>query len=583
MGKPSSLKINNFDGGLNLYKGAMSLGSNESPDELNVVPFPGRLKYRGGSAEYSPQEDPADMALDFYDQDGMKHFAVWNGGNLQDMVSGAPVDVETGVYTEGERIGACVINGILYWSTWSVPLRYWDPAAPAAGAVAQTGTDPPPSSPCLMVYTNAIVALGVDFGTKQTTVMAWSTVNDPGAWDAADAQAVGPLSATAELQFGLVLGIAEIGVTPFRTFVVARSDEGIYSYSGALGSLEEKLINCPTGCRDGASAQYLPGAENFGIIVFLGNDAQFWATNGITASPVSLQILPLLADQAGYAILANPNARFWSGYNEQFQYYFCNVSDVQFVYKWDMKCWTMFAGWPSGPVINSTDDQGVPALFVASDDQVSPRFMRIGLAGQPDNVTSVSTGTIPPIYWKSAWLHGGDPELTKIWQWVAIVANNVGTVYEVSARGLARANDGSYMETEPLYLSTTPGQSAGNPFILDVSILDGPSVLQPPGVLAPPSSPVMAHGRLACPFVAETDSMLVGITDLFEELKAVAVQFTIAYNGGTLDYDLLALLARFEEDGYQREGGNEYEAEAGVANPHSPFIPELVPVDEGEG
>lgn len=569
------LMVPDFSAGEVTYMGALSLPLNAASALLNLVPYPGRLKYRGGYAQYSPLSYTADQALAFYDTNGDKHFPVWMNGGLYDVVAGVAVPVELLVYTPGERVGATYLNGILYWSTETVPLRYWNPATGIFGAVVQTGVSPPPASPYLFTYTNAIVALGVKYGAAayQPTVMGWSIVNDPGNWDASDAQAVGPLT-EATLQFGVLFGIANTGIPPTRTFLVGRSDGGIYSYSGALNALVENVINCPVGCRDGASAQYVPGSNNFGQVIFLGNDAQFWATDGINAFPISLPILDLVSSQANYAGFDDPTVRYWAGYNEKFQYYFCNVGQLQFCYRWDIKAWSHFIGWPNGPIVYgtaATDDNGIPAVYIASNDALNKGYFRIALAGTGDK------NVAPNMYYVSPWLHAGDPELVKIWHWISVFANNVGTVYKVTVRGLARANDGSFMQTDPIYLQTAPPGASGD-FILDVSLLDGPGVLAAQ-TLAEPTAPVSMHGRLACPFVPEADSMLIGLNDLFEDLKATAIQVKIEYSSGTIDFDLLGLQLRYLPRGYRRESGNEYDGEMGVADPHDPFVPPLVPID----
>ena len=320
-------------------------------------------------------------------------------------------------------------------------------------------------------------------------------------------------------------------------------------------------------------------------MIFLGSDSQFWKTNGINAVVASLPIQNLVQSAVGNAYISNPKARFFAGYNEQFAYYFCNVNDMQFVYKWDTQIWTLFQGWPNGPILNATDNNGIPSLYVASNVSSQLGLFQVGVPGTPDNTL------MPSVYYKTAWLHAGDPEILKLWHWIAIMAYNTGTVYSVTARGLARSNDGSFMQTDPIYLKTAPQGTSGNPFILNVSILDGPNVLVPPGVLGLPSAPVLTHGRLACPVVWEADSMCRGYLEevsggggtIYEDLKANAVQFTIAWYSGTQDFDLLGLQSRFLTRAYRREGGDQYDSEAGVPNPHDPFVyAPLLPNDTAE-
>ena len=87
----NTLVINDFSGGLNTYCSALSLKSNESPDCLNVVPFIGRLLYRGGWLNYASIAAAADQLYAFYDADGNKHLVVWANGNLYDVISGTAV------------------------------------------------------------------------------------------------------------------------------------------------------------------------------------------------------------------------------------------------------------------------------------------------------------------------------------------------------------------------------------------------------------------------------------------------------------------------------------------------------------
>ena len=584
------LLLNDFAGGLNTYIGAMSLPSNASPDMLNVIPLPGRLKYRGGYSAFSALLYTADQAYQFYDTTGARHIAIWAYGNLYDVTSGAPVTVASAVYTVGQRVGVCDISGLLYWSTQTVALQYWNPVTSTAAAVVQTGANTPPSSPYLFVYTGSIVALGVNYtpGTPadyQPTVMGWSGTNAPGSWNAASSQAVGPLIQGATLEFGIPLGIADTGVPLTRTILVGRSDRGIISYTGALGSLTENAVNCPVGVLDGASAVYCPGASAFGEVLFLGSDGQFWQTNGINCQIASLDIQNLVQTQVGYS---GSGYRFWAGYNEEDSYYFCNVGSFQFCYKWDIKKWTVFAGWPNGPIINGTNSVGAPACFVASNVSTNLGVFQLGIPQTLDNGVPP-----PPVYYKTPYLHAGDPELLKIWAWISLLAYNTNTTYQVTGQCLARANDGSIVQSGTLTFATAGTNGNNQPFILNQSLLNGPNVLangttQGQAPVAPPQTPVMMHGRLSAPVTWEEDSMCRGIFEMAEaggspiqeDLYGTAVQFTIQWLSGTIDFQILGIQTRYTSRGYRREGGLQYDAEMGVSNPNDSFVyNNLTPVD----
>ena len=580
------LLLNDFSGGLNTYTGAISLPSNASPDMLNVIPTPGRLRYRGGYNSYSPLTHTADQVCDFYDTAGTHHYVVWENGAIVDVYTGAEVAVTSNGYTAGQRVGCCTISGVLYWSTQTVPLQYWNPVANTHGAVVQTGATTPPCSPYLFVYAGSIVAAGVNYvpatpADYQPTVMGWSVPNQPGNWDAASSQAVGPLIQGATLEFAIVLGVANTGVPPTRTIVVGRSDIGIIAYTGALGSLTENAVNCPVGCKDGASAVFCPGSDGFGDDIFLGTDNQFWKSNGINAVVASLDVQNLVQTQASYA---TAGSRFFAGYNEEYCYYFCQVNTYQFVYKWDIAKWTVFTGWPSGPLLNTTDSNGLPALFVASNISTQLGFFQIGLDRKDDN------GTPPSVYYKSPWLHAGDPELLKVWHYLALLAYNTGTTYQVTVAGLARSNDGSQMVSAPMLFGTSG--VLGTPFILNYSLLNGPDRLQAGGLstapIAPPQTPVLMRGRIACPVVWEQDSMCRGLIEevsggsgaIYEALNAVAIQICVAYYSDEVNFDVLGIQTRFLSRGYRREGGFEYASDMGVTNPNDPFVyNNLTPAD----
>ena len=241
--------LNDWSGGFNTYKGSLNLSANEFPDGANVFPVPGALLYVGGWSSFSDLPAAADMAYPpcdrgaFYDSAGSKHLPVWAGGYLYDVVNGTAVQIVDATqdppvpesYTAGERVGVMDNNGIIYWSTESVPLRYWNPATGEVGAVVQTGPDAPPASPCLFYYAGSIVACGVKWGSSafQPNVFSWSGVNQAGYWHAVNSQAVGPNNGEG-IVFGTVMGVAEVGVPPTENFIIGRSDNGIYSYHGAI-------------------------------------------------------------------------------------------------------------------------------------------------------------------------------------------------------------------------------------------------------------------------------------------------------------------------------------------------------------
>lgn len=558
----SAIKITDFSGGMVTQASPLVLGSNQCAALMNCIHLPGRLIFRGGYDNIAGLPAGADGAWKFYDSNGAKHYAVWSNGNLYDCVSGTATLVESSVYTAGQKIGSLDYNNVLYWSSGQpvpVPLRFWNPAAATHGAVAQTGASPPPSSDFIFLYTNAIVALAPTWSgpTYQPNVFGWSAINDPGNWNTANSQASGPLNG-GRLEFGMPFGIAEVGVSPFQNIVIGRNDLGIYAYSGALGSLHEALLNCPVGVKDRATAQYLPTAGQFGTIVFLGTDGQVWSTNGIAANVISGDILPTLQSAYSLAIANNVSQRFYSGYNQAWQYYYVDIAGTQFVYRWPTNSWTMFSGWPSGISFNSTDATGAPGMFIASNAVNNNNLSQVGVMGLADN------GTMPPVYYVSPVLHGGDFNKFKDFQWGAIATFDTGAIYNMTAQSIRYGNS-TQMVANTVQL-TSP-QTGASLFIIGQSLLGGPNVLGLPATSISPGTPVVMQGRFAVPIPA-SEFMPAG---RLETLKGNGCQIKIAYGGGSNVFDLLGVEVLYVPKGYRRGSGAQYNPEDLSNQPFDPF------------
>lgn len=559
-----AIPITSFDGGMVTTASPLILGSNQSPAMLNVIHLPGRLMYRGGYLNFCPTPGSADGSYSFYDQNGTKHWMVWANGNVYDCVSGVATVVEAAVYTAGQRIGVCDLQGILYWSTGQpnpVPIRFWNPKLNTKGALPASGSGDinPPASDFLMIYTNAIVALAPTWaGSYQPNVMCWSDINAPATWRALNSQAVGPLN-NGRVEFARPFGIAEVGVPPFGNIIVGRNDFGIFAYKGALGSLQEALLNCPVGIKDRDSAQYLPTAGSFGTIVWLGNDGQVWASNGITCQVISGDILPTLQAAYGTAIANNNAARFYSGYNQQWQYYYLDVGGTQFVYRWPTNSWTMFQGWPSGPSFSTFDGTGAPAYYVASAAPSGNNLSQIGVIGSADN------GVMPAVYYTSPVLHGGNFNLFKDFHWGAIAVLDNGVQYQLSASSIKRT-DGSQMVASNIPL-TAPANPGGNPFIVGSSLLGGSDVLSGPGQVLSSGTPVVMQGRFAVPIAADEWYP----NGHMETLKGNGCQLTISRVGGANRFDLLGAEVLYVSRGYRRGSGGLYSPDAVANQPFDPF------------
>ncbi len=594
------IQISDYSGGLATAIGALSLASNQFPAALNVIHLPGRLLFRGGYTITASLPGPADAAYYFKDSDGDEHYAVWSDGGLYDCIAGNAVVIEAACYTAGQNIGAVADDGVLYWSTGlpvPVPIRYWNPVAGTFGQLAgnliPAGSVNPPASDFLILYQGCIVALAPFWGSplvtdrSQPIVFCWADVNDPTTWIAANSYQVGSNNG-GRLEYGRQFGISADGITPTQTLMIFRNDEGVYAYSGALSQLHEQLLNCDVGMKDRQSAQYLPTNGEFGVVIWLGRDGQFWKTNGVNCLPISAAtILPTLSTAYYSALLEDPDTRFPSGYNEQWQYYFCSVGGIQFVYRWPVDSWTLFQGWPVGPTFIAPDENGLPALFAAahvpflatpfqldsselgSNDVLSdsPSQQQVYALTQIARIGFSDLGVMPSVYWASPVLHGGDFNLFKMFHWASITTLDTGVLYNVVGRSVRRS-DGSVMVTKTMPLQAPLSQGA--PFILGQSVLGGSDVLSDPLLAAlSPGSPVSMQCRLSVP-IPVSEWWPAGMNEL---LQGNAMQLIVSYGGGANAFDLLGSQIDYISRGYRRGSGTFYNPEALTDLPFDVFLP----------
>lgn len=581
-GKPfddswQAIQINDFSGGLVTLASSLSLQQNQSPAMLNCIPLPGRLMFRGGYViETSGLPGPCDQAYSYFDADGDKHYMVWSDGDLYDCVTGVPILVEAACYTAGYRIGVVDgFGGILLWSSGgdgfgndTVPLRYYNAVAGTAGAVVTSGDVDPPASDFLFMYGNQVVALAPFWGApltadrQQNNVHCWCDPDDYTAWIAANSFASGPLN-SGKVVYGQPFGLANIGFPAERTYVILRNDKGIYAYTGALGEQVERLLNCPWGCRDAMSAQYVPSSTR-GVIMWLSNDGQIWQTDGTDAKPISSNVLPTLQSAYNAALANDPDQKFYSGYNHTWQYYFCDVAGQQFVYRWATDAWTMFSGWVSGPFFQTLDNNNVPAYYIASNDVANPALCQIALLNTPDN------GTMPSVYWTSPVLHAGDIELLKEFFWGVIATYDTGVTYNMAAESIKRINN-TAMTARTVPLVSPAASEDGIPFVVGSSLLGGSHVLSAGGSAFATGTPVIMQGRFACEI--ENEWYPEGS---YETLKGTGVQVTISYGGGgdenAFAFDLLGLKVLFLPRGYLRGAGAPLNAEALSDQSFDPFV-----------
>jgi hypothetical protein len=568
------LRVLDMSGGLVTDMGALSLGSNQTPDSLNVFSYLGDMHFRGGFKKTCSLPGKADASDDYIDLAGIQHQLFWCIGDIYDTISGTPVLVASGVYTAGEQVAHCHLNGIMYWATLTVPIRQYDGVTemplPNFGGV---GTVPPPACNYLLPYAGSLVAIyPVPLGIPQKSQFMWSVPNIPGQWFGDSIQTVGSNDGGI-CTFGLLVGIipgavSNPGVPSTKQLLVAKSEGNIFLYQGALGSMTENAVPCPVGAQDPNSAVYIPTKEGLGAVMFLGSDGQFWLTNGSTAQVASINIKTFVYQLTQNALLTNPNQKFFAVYNARFQYYLCDFgNNTQLAYKWDTGAWWLFKGWPSGTYLTGIASTGLPAIYIGSSNPASPGVFQIGLDQTNDNGNPITA------YYKTPYLHGGQAERQKIIDIFTLFTWNVGVQYRVIGQTMPRS-DGSIQTATALVMNdpafgatTSPsGTLIWNSGNWNQQTWGGGVSTQ-----TQPYELAATHGHLN---VLSTGSqwMPAGIPSAF---RSGAVQFTISWSGGIPDFRVVGYTVGMLMRSIGFVGALPFETRGNaVSGPPDPFIPQ---------
>lgn len=418
-----ALRVQSFEGGLDSETDPSDLDPKFSPDCQNVklTQF-GRIIGRLGSTNKITGFTAApDGIAFFYDASGGRHKVLWAAGNIYDVTSDATATlIKSAVYTAGLRVCWATLNNILYYSDGetiitSAGIRKFDgttegPLTSAGGA----GIIPTPACKVMTTYAGSLVIGRVKYtgGTYDKHAFMWSDVNDPTMINGANIQQCGQ-GYGGELNAILPLAVASVGVSPFQAILVGKSQFGIFAYSGALGTLKEFLVNCPTGIRDGATLQFISGPDGSGYVVFLGTDNKVWAVNGTTAQELSPSIRTELSTAVANAIALNANAIFTSVVNSpDFQYILDVGNNIQYVYHYNTQSWTRYQGWASGYWCPAFTSDSQFSLYVAATTQ---KALVLANTGNTDNGMPINP------YWNTPFLSAGDANILKIWKWIYFV------------------------------------------------------------------------------------------------------------------------------------------------------------------
>ena len=552
------VQVTDFSLGLNSMYGGFYIGSNEALADRtqNVIGFPGRCLYVGGfNASSALASNAVDGAWQFYDYSGAKHQIVWANGNIYDCVTGVPVTIATGVYTAGQNIARVDQSGVLLYCTPKDAMRIYNGLTESALPGGPKGSYLTAFAGSVLVAnpTPADPANPGKFLNYQPGAFLPSAVNDFTTWLLADMQQVGT-DYGGIISFILPMGVTAAGVSPTKSMLVGKTVGTMYMYSGAIGQQNEAVINCPVGCLDANSAVYIPSSTLYGEVIFLGTDSQLWVTNGITADQLTEKNLSLVYSLVNTSRTNNPSQRFFGTYNERYSYYLMDLgNNQQFIYRWKTKSLFFVNGWPSGAYFQGTSANGFPTNYVAANNAYTAGLYQVG----QDNIAF--NGVNPNITYQTPYMHGGNAEITKDWNWVALMTRNIGSSYIVQGTSMPSAN-GAVLLSQPLTF-TDPLIGTGNTSSLwDIGSWDLPLWSLDSGAAGVP--PAIGHGMLDVSVPAST-WVPVGTT---QPLRSGAVSFIISWNSAQQppQFDVIGLQARYNPRSMKTSGGKQYTAQKGI-------------------
>lgn len=553
--------ILDFSGGLNTMEGALSLSSNETPDCQNVLGFPGRLLYVGGTNNNTPLPTAnGDGGIQFYDVNGAKHIIAWANGNMYDTVNGTLVVIATGVYTSGQNIGRAVLNSVLYWSTKTVTMRSYDGTTEAAVVSSgAAGSVAIPASNYLCNYAGSIIAANPRIaGVENPGSLIPSNTNDPTTFLGANLSALGNNN---YIQALIPMSVEAGGIPPTSS-IMCVGTVGLVLAQGAVTTLKLQNINYPIGCQDGNSVVYIPTGDILGNVVYLGTDNQFHESNGITTKMLTSKILNLMNTLVSNALANNITQRFSATYNQRLHYYICDMGqNIQMIYKWTQLTdgsvragFFRIQGWPSGMYFAGTAGNGLPTNYVVVNGSDDAGMYEVGLEGNNFN------GVQPPgLYYTSPYMHANDASMMKEWQWCNLAYNNQQSIkYTIDAIGLADASNNVPTANQIIFSAPVNQAAASNAGIWDQSLWDVAYWANVPNL--PVQTPTVGAKML-------TVSAIDGYGETVNApLRSSAVSFKISWKPINSDsvayYDITNFRARYKEMGHYMVGGAQFSAEA---------------------
>lgn len=556
-----------ISGGLNLQDGTLGLKPNQTFSCFNVIGFPGRTVYIGGFATYTTAgvSAGADGNWQFYDVNGAKHLIEWRGGNMYDTVNGVLTTIKIAIYQAGQNIGKIDQNGVLYWTTATVPLRAYN-GTTEVGIVSSgaTGSVAIPSGTCVCSYAGSIIVGNPTIaGSKNPGSFISSNVNDPTTYLGANLTTTGSNNF---IQAMVPMGVASGGVPPTNSIMIVGSEFLILA-QGPVNALKLNSVNVPMGCQDGNTVAYIPTGDLLGSVVYQGNDNQFWETNGITGDCISKQLLNWLNLTIQASKETNPTIRFSGSYNGRYQYYICDLGqNQQLVYRWQQKAWYYVSGWPSGFICEGTTGIGFPCNYISSNGSFAAAMYLVG----QDNINF--NGVSPVISFNTPYLHGGDTSDLKEFQWIYMEMNNlIPAAYNVVVTGLPFQGGLFPLSNTLLFPNPLLNQALQSNYgIWNVSLWN--TGLWGPGESTFPQQPAVVSGML----VQAVPPSIWNPSGTTQPLRSAASTVNISWtNNGVVDaipdFDVGRVYMPYKAMGHRMVGGALYSAQQGASGSSYPF------------
>ena len=556
----SDVKITDFSGGLNTMEGALSLSASETPDCQNVLGFPGRLLYVGGTTldVTLPARYQGDGGEQFYDANNNKHLIGWANGNMYDLVNGILLLIRALVYTPGQNIGHSVLNSALYWCTATVPMRCYDGITeyPVVSSGA-TGAVAIPAGTCMCTYAGSLIIGNPNIaGVLNNGAIIPSNVNDPTTFLGANETTLG----NSNVIQALIPMSVEAGGIPPTSSVMCVGEVGLVLAQGSTNAFKLQNVNYPIGCVDGNSAVYIPTGDILGNVVFLGTDNQFHESNGITTKIISSKILNLMNALVSNALVTNPLQRFFATYNKRYHYYLCDMgNDVQMLYKWTMMSdgstkagFFKVSGWPSGAYFSGTGGAGLPTNYVIANGTDTAGLYEVGI----DNANF--NGVQPAIYYNTPYLHANDVSIMKEWQWVNLTFNNQTPVdYVLNSTGLTNAANVTPVGN-PIVFQAPQNQGVGGASVWNQSIWN---VNVWGNIPTLPTQGLAINSKMLSATATDALGNIVNMP-----LRSSAITVNIAWQAGNpnsvASFDITNLGLRYKGMGHYMTGGAVGSAEA---------------------